>query len=139
MSGDIRKFEEIGTHPAANFLGVGDALTFHEGIGPTLKQERLIYLRDYWVRRLTVTDSVRLHTSLKPGFACGIATMQIEGMSPLALSDWLWTKHRIITTAIVHQQFEGLRITPSVYTTLQELDRFCDAIEDVISYGLPAA
>ena len=30
---DIRKFEQIGTHPEANFLAIGDALTFHEGLG----------------------------------------------------------------------------------------------------------
>src|SRR5690606_17662202 len=33
MDGDIRKFEEIGTHPAANYLAIGEALIFHEGIG----------------------------------------------------------------------------------------------------------
>jgi len=138
MAADIRKFEEIGTHPAANFLGVGDALTFHEGIGPSVKQERLILLRDHWSRRLLAHDRVRLHTSLAPGRACGIATVQIEGIPTLALSDWLWTKHRIITTAIVHEQFEGLRISPSVYTTMQELDRFGDAMERVIRDGLPS-
>ena len=31
---NIRKFEEIGTHPAANFVAIAEALTFHEGIGP---------------------------------------------------------------------------------------------------------
>jgi selenocysteine lyase/cysteine desulfurase len=29
---DVRKFEEIGTHPAANHLAIAEALTFHEGI-----------------------------------------------------------------------------------------------------------
>lgn len=43
---DIRKFEEIGTHPEANFLAIAGALTFHQGIGPARKEARLIYLRD---------------------------------------------------------------------------------------------
>ena len=30
---DIRKFEEIGTHPLANFLAIAEALTFHQSIG----------------------------------------------------------------------------------------------------------
>ena len=33
MSDDIRKFEEIGTHPAANYLAIAEALTFHQGLG----------------------------------------------------------------------------------------------------------
>ncbi len=139
MDDDIRKFEEIGTHPAANFIAIGEAITFHEGIGAKRKEARLIHLRDHWARRLLAHDRVRLHTSLKPGFACGIATVQIEGIDTLALNEWLWDRHRIISVAIKHDEFEGLRVSPSVYTSLDELDRFCEAMEHVIRHGLPAA
>lgn len=138
MDEDIRKFEEIGTHPAANYLAIAEALSFHQGIGGKRKQARLVYLRDYWAKRLLEHRRVRLHTSLKPGFACGIATVEIEGVEPGALNAWFWEKHRILTTPIVHQEFRGIRVSPSVYTTLQELDRFCDAMERVIQHGLPA-
>ncbi len=138
MDEDIRKFEEIGTHPAANYLAIAEALSFHQGIGGKRKQARLVYLRDYWAQRLLEHRRVRLHTSLKPGFACGIATVEIEGVEPGALNAWLWEKHRILATPIVHQEFRGIRVSPSVYTTLQELDRFCDAMEQVIQHGLPA-
>ncbi len=138
MDEDIRKFEEIGTHPAANYLAIAEALSFHQGIGGKRKQARLVYLRDYWARRLLEHRRVRLHTSLKPGFACGIATVEIEGVEPGALNAWLWEKHRILVTPIVHQEFRGIRVSPSVYTTLQELDRFCHAMEQVIQHGLPA-
>ena len=136
---DIRKFEEIGTHPAANYLAIGEALTFHQGIGGTRKEERLRFLRDYWARRLLTHDRVKLHTSLKPEFSCGIATVQIDGVDSSELNDWLWKEHRILTTAINHDEFQGIRISPSVYTMLPELDRFCDAMEHVVSYGLPTA
>jgi len=135
---DIRKFEEIGTHPAANALAVAEALTFHEGIGAHRKQERLIALRDYWADRLLENDRVRLHTSLKPGFACGIANVELEGVDTKSLAEHLWKQHRILVVAITHDQFEGLRVSPSVYTTYQELDRFCDAMEDVLANGLPS-
>ena len=139
LDDDIRKFEEIGTHPAANFLAISEAMTFHEGIGPARKAARLRYLKETWARRLMKQDRVRLHTSLDPAFSCGIATVQVEGIDTLALNNYLWDKHRIITVAIKHDEFEGLRVSPSVYTTLDELDRFCDVIETVISRGLPEA
>ncbi len=138
MGDDIRKYEEIGTHPAANFLAIAEALTFHQLIGGKRKEARLIYLRDYWARRLLEHDRVRLHTSLEPGFACGIATVEIEGIEPGALNSWLWEEHRIITTPITHAEFQGLRISPSVYTTLEELDRFAEAMEHAVDHGLPA-
>ncbi|UCF18168.1 MAG: aminotransferase class V-fold PLP-dependent enzyme [Gemmatimonadota bacterium] len=138
MDDDIRKYEEIGTHPAANYLAIGEALTFHQGLGGKRKEARLIYLRDYWARRLVEHDKVRLHTSLRPGAACGIANVEIEGVEPGDLSDWLWREHHIIVTPINHEEFRGLRISPSVYTTLEELNRFIDAMEHVVRYGLPS-
>lgn len=134
---DIRKFEEIGTHPAANYLAIAEALTFHEGIGAERKAARLIYLRDRWVKRLLQYDRVRLHTSLKPGFACGIATVAVDGVDSSRLSHHLWSEHRIITVGIKHEDFEGIRVSPSVYTTVEEVDRFADAVVDVIQNGLP--
>ena len=138
MDRNIRKYEEIGTHPAANYLAIAEALTFHQGIGAKRKEARLIYLRDYWANRLLKHDRVRLHTSQKPGFACGIATVQVEGVDSSKLSQHLWNQHRILTVGINHAEFQGQRISPSVYTTLPELDRFCDAMEKVIRSGLPA-
>jgi len=138
MDGNIRKYEEIGTHPAANTLAVADALTFHEGIGPERKAARLRYLRDRWAKRLAKHERVRLHTSLDPRFSCGIANVQIEGVDSYKLGDHLWNRHRILVTPIKHPEFEGLRVTPSVYTTLQEIDYFCDAMEQVVERGLPA-
>ncbi|MHC5110739.1 MAG: aminotransferase class V-fold PLP-dependent enzyme [Planctomycetota bacterium] len=134
---DIRKFEEIGTHPAANYLAIGEALTFHQGIGATRKAERMTYLRDYWAKRLIRHDRMVLHTSLKPGFACGIANVEIKGIASGDLSDWLWKEHRILTSPINHDEFQGIRISPSVYTTTHELDRFCDAMEHAADRGLP--
>jgi selenocysteine lyase/cysteine desulfurase len=137
MDNDIRKFEEIGTHPAANFLAIGQALTFHEGIGAKRKAARMIYLRDRWARRLAQHERVRLHTSLKPGFACGLATVQIDGTDSVELSNYLWKEFRILVTPILHEEFEGIRVTPNVYTTLEEIDYFCDVMETIIKKGLP--
>ena len=139
MDGDIRKYEEIGTHPAANYLAIGEALTFHQGIGAERKAARLTYLRDYWANRLLENDRVTLNTSRKPGFACGIANVHVEGLDTGALSRWLWSKHRIINVPIGHEECTGLRISPSVYTTLEELDRFSEAMESAIEHGLPEA
>ncbi|NIR52350.1 aminotransferase class V-fold PLP-dependent enzyme [candidate division KSB1 bacterium] len=139
MDDDIRKFEEIGTHPAANYLAIAEALSFTQGIGMKRKEARMIYLRDRWAKRLLEHDRVRLHTSLKPGFACGLATVQIEGIDPVELTQHLWKKYRIIVVGIKHPEFEGIRVTPNVYSTIEEIDRFGDAMETVIKKGIPKA
>lgn len=136
MEDDIRKFEEIGTHPAANYLAIGDALTFHLGIGPERKEARMVYLRDRWADRLKQHDRIKLHTSQKSGLACGLANVQIEGIDSVEIGSYMWNKHRIIITPIKHEEFEGLRITPNVYTTLEEIDRFGDAMEHILKNGI---
>jgi isopenicillin-N epimerase len=142
LDGDIRKFEEIGTHPAAQILSIGEALAFHHGLGSERKEARLRYLRDTWARRLAQDARVRLNTSLAKPYSCGLGNFRIEGIDSGALRRHLWERHRIVTTIIAPPgspaECEGLRITPSVYTTLDELDRFCDAVERVLREGLPA-
>ena len=133
---DIRKFEEIGTHPAANYLAIGDALTFHQGIGSKNKEARMVYLRDRWAKSLLENDRVKLHTSLKPGKACGIATVQIEGIDTSDVASHLWDKYRIFVVPIKHPEFEGCRVTPHVYTTIEEIDRFTDAMTDIVKNGV---
>lgn len=135
---DIRKYEEIGTHPAANYLAIADALTFHQGIGQANKAERLRYLFNSWAKPLRKYDNVHMNTSFNPKFACGLANIQIKGIDPGKIGTHMWNKHRIIITPIKHAEFEGLRITPHVYTTMEEIERFVTAMEDVIKNGLPA-
>lgn len=137
LDADIRKFEEIGTHPAANSLAIAEALTFHQGIGDARKEARLRHLRDLWAKRLLAfSGRVKLHTSLKPEFSCGIGTFQIDGIDSERLVDHFKNRRQILTTLIKHDEFQGVRVTPSVYTTLEELERFCEEVEEVIRSGL---
>jgi len=134
---DIRKFEEIGTHPAATRLAIGEAILYHNGIGAKRKEERLRYLSRYWMTKLKDLPNVRFHTSWEPNQSCGIANIEIVGVDPGALGSYLMDKHKILTAPINHDEFKGIRITPSVYTTLKELDRFVGVMEAVAKKGLP--
>jgi len=139
MDQDIRKYEEIGTHPAANHNAIAAALTFHRAIGGERKVARLRYLRDRWAKRLLAESSrVRVLTPLDGKQAGGIALFNVDGIDSAKLQGWLWAKHRIITTPIIHAEFSGLRITPNVYTTLDEVDRFGDKVLEAIARGVNA-
>lgn len=136
---DIRKFEEIGTHSAAMRLAIGEAILFHNAIGGKRKEERLRYLSRYWMNRLKDVPEVGFNTSFDPLQSCAIANFKVDGVDPVALGGYLMSKHKIFTTPIVHDEFTGIRITPNVYTTLWELDRFCNVVEQVAKKGLPKA
>jgi isopenicillin-N epimerase len=138
MDANIRKYEEIGTHPAANHNAIAVALAFHRAIGAERKAARLRFLRDRWARRLTkASDRLRVLTPLDdPRQACGIGLLHVEGIEVPKMVAHLWDKHRIISTPIVHAEFSGLRITPNVYTTPAEVDVFGDVVLASLRSGL---
>jgi selenocysteine lyase/cysteine desulfurase len=134
---DIRKFEEIGTHPAANHNAIAEALTFLEGIGHERKAARLRYLRDRWAKRIEKLPRVRFYTSLRPEQSCGLATVGIDGTDPAKIVEHCWSKYRLIVVPINYgNNVTGIRVTPNVYTTLAEVDLFGDIMERIAIKGL---
>jgi selenocysteine lyase/cysteine desulfurase len=136
---NILKFQDFGTYSVAMALAVSEALAFHNGIGPKRKEERLRYLTRYWTSRISKLPNIRFYTSLAPEMSCGFATFEIVGIDPGQLSGYL--RKNMITVQSVGSrhapEIKGVRVTPHVYTTLDELDRFCGLVENVAKQGLP--
>jgi selenocysteine lyase/cysteine desulfurase len=134
---NIRKYEEIGTHPAANHNAIAVALAFHRSIGAERKIARLRFLRDRWARQvLASSDRAHMITKIGPTESGAIGVLAIDGMDMGKLGSWLLDQHHIVTTPMVTDEFQGLRITPNVYTTLDEVDLFADRVSRAIRRGL---
>jgi isopenicillin-N epimerase len=133
---NIRKFEEIGTHPAANHNAIGEAITFHEMLGAHRKEARLRYLRHRWTDRLQGNDKFKFFTNLDPSHSCAITTVGIKGIKTADLGAWLLAKHSIFVVGITNDFIDGIRVTPNVYTTVTEIDRFADAMLDAAKNGI---
>jgi isopenicillin-N epimerase len=136
---DIRKFEEVGTQSAAPIAAINEALAFHQAIGVERKSARLRYLTMRWADALKSNPRIKIHSNLEPGQTWGLAMVNIEGLEAAKVSRTLWDRYRIIANAIVRDDYQGLRITPNIYTTLEEIDTFVMAMNDVLKNGLPSA
>ena len=138
MDDNIRKFEEIGTHPAANHNAISAAIAFHRGIGAERKIARLRFLRDRWAKRLLAEGGgrVKMLTPLDSQYSGAIGLVSIDGMDMGKLGGWLLDRHKIVTTPIIHAEFSGLRVTPNVYTTLDEVDVFSEKMLSAIRNGI---
>jgi selenocysteine lyase/cysteine desulfurase len=138
MDANIRKFEEIGTHPAAMHNGILQALEFHASLGSERKFARLRYLKQRWAERLGKLPGCKLCTRLEPNQSGAFSTVEFAGVDAGKLGGVLLDKYQILTTPIVGPGvrggpgFQGLRICPNVYTSLQEIDRFCEAVEESV-------
>jgi selenocysteine lyase/cysteine desulfurase len=143
---NIRKFEQIGTASVAPKAAIAEALAFHQAIGIENKAARLRYLTMRWANQLKDVPRIRIHSSLAPGESWGIGYVGIDGIEARTLNDFLWNKYRIIGQAMTGgpypaQQFDyrGTRITPNVYTTLEEIDTFVAAMKDAAKNGVGTA
>ncbi len=132
-SGDIRKFETIGTRSFPIEQAIGEALNFHNAIGSQRKQERIHYLKNYWASAVKDVNGVRLHTSLNPAYSCAICGVSINGMTPAELDSQLFSKYKIHTVGIVWENISCVRVTPHVYTKPADLDKLVIAIKEIAS------
>ena len=127
----ITKFEHIGTHPVSTNLTISAAIKFHNSIGSKRKEERLRYLKNYWITQVKDLPKVIINTPLEDGRSCGLANFAIDGMQPNDVASYLYDKHKIFTVGINRESVKGVRVTPHLYTTKPELDLLVKAIQEL--------
>ena len=130
-AGDIRKLNHTGTHPVHTDLTIERALAFHEMIGTARKEARLRYLQQYWTGRVRGLNNIVMNTPGDAKRSCAIANVGVRSMTPKDLAQVLLEKYRIFTVAIDGAGVHGVRVTPQIYTSTAELDRFASALKEL--------
>ena len=132
MDADIRKFEQIGTFPLAIPNSIGEAITFHQSIGADRKAERLRFLRRRWMEQVADVPGIRFRTANDDRQAGALATMSLDGIGAADLTERLQAGYSIhVRPRFVEGEWEGIRVTPNVFSTLEEVDTFAHAIREI--------
>lgn len=132
-SDDIRKFEALGTRSMPAEMAIGKAVDFHMLLGAKRKEARLRFLKNYWMEAVADLPGIRFYTSLKPEYSCGLGNFGIDGMEPGEIQKELFGKYKIYTVAINWENIHGIRVTPNVYTSMDEMDYLVEAIRKIAS------
>jgi selenocysteine lyase/cysteine desulfurase len=122
--GNIRKFEHYGTHPNAVFESIIRAISFHELMGADLKTLRLRYLQRTWTDALRPNETFYFNTPVEPHRSCALANVGMHQWKPAEISQALMKQHKIFTVAIDHPVIKGIRVTPHLYTSIEEINTF---------------
>ncbi len=128
---DIRKFESLGTRNVPGEMAISHAIDFHNIIGSKRKEERLRYLKNYWADRIKEIPKVKINTSFKPEFSCGLAHFSIEGKETKEIETKLFDKYKIFVPPMDLEHIKGIRVTPHLYITTKDLDRLVNAVNDI--------
>ena len=128
---DILRLNHTGTKPVHTDLGIAHAIEYHEKLGAERKEARLRFLQNYWTNKVRKLPHIQLNTPEDPKRSCAIANVNVKGMKPHNLAKVLFDKYKIWTVAINRPGVVGCRITPNVYTSTDELDKFVKALTEL--------
>jgi selenocysteine lyase/cysteine desulfurase len=128
LEGGARKFDNLGQRDDAAVSAVGTAVRFHEAIGAGLIEERVRALetRIREVARERI-PGVEFLTSDEADRRAGVVVVRIPGADHPALYRRLYDEHRI-GCALRGGEFEGIRLCPHIYNTMEEVERVVDAM-----------
>ncbi len=126
---NILRLNHTGTHPPATDLAIEDAIDFYNTMGAEKKEARMRYLQQYWTSRVKDLPNIMINTPTENNRSCGIANVGIKGITPSALEKRLLKEHKIYTVAIDYANVQGCRITPNVFTSIEDLDVFVGALK----------
>ena len=119
------------TPPVHKDLAVLDAIDYYNLIGPERKEARMRYLQNYWTSKVRNEPNIIVNTPADPARSCGIANVVIRNRKPGDLAKTLLDKYKIFTVAIDGVGVHGCRISPNIYTTVNELDKFVFALKEL--------
>jgi selenocysteine lyase/cysteine desulfurase len=128
---DIRKFESLGTRSFASEMAIGAAIDFHDVMGSKRKEDRLRFLKNYWVDQLKNHPNIQFNQPASHHLSCAIANVAVKGKKPEEVSGELFSKYKIHTVAINWENIHGVRVTPNVYTSTKELDKLVAALRKI--------
>ncbi len=129
----MARFEWIGTGPEYVGPAVLPALALHQSLGPARKAARLRYLTAYWRERAAAAlPEARFYTLPDEATSCGLCTVELPGHDPEVLRQRLRAEHRLLVQAMGGlgrtPEIRGIRVSPNVYTSPAQLDRFVAAL-----------
>lgn len=128
---NIKKLEHHGTLPVSTHLAINDAIRFHNLVGIKRKEARLKYMQEYWTSKVRQLPGVVINTPTDPQRHGAITNIAIKGLSPNELSEKLLANHNIFSVAINRDAVRGVRITPHLYNTINDLDALVEAIREI--------
>lgn len=126
-----RKFEVFGQRDNPRLASIEAAVDFLSLIGMNHIEARLMALVTRAKQQLGAIPGVQLKTSQDAGLSGGVIKFDLAKMSPKAAYDVLYSRHRLAIANTPAGDAKGLRFSPHIYNTMDEIDRAVAAIKEI--------
>ena len=123
-----QKFENLGQRDDAAVVTMATAAAFHEAIGPAAVEERVRALASAVKETLSERiPGVRFHTPIAPAESAGVVVFALPGADHRDVFQGVYETHQL-GCAAMGGAFDGIRISPHIYNTLDEVEWAVDAV-----------
>lgn len=123
----INKLAHFGTTPFAVIMTIPTSLAFQQQLGIERISARLHYLKSIWVNELKQHPNVDVVVPAE--FSCGIASFRLKNKTAAETADYLFKQHKIFTVARTLGKDGCVRVTPSVYNSVDDIRQFVAAVK----------
>jgi isopenicillin-N epimerase len=124
-----RKLEVYGQRDDPRIVALESAIDFASLIGPAAVEARMRSLSGYMKRQLSEVGGVKLKTNLEPELSGGVIKCDINRVPTKQAYDSLWDHHRISIAMTASGDSQGLRFSPHIYNSREEIDRAVAAVK----------
>ena len=136
LESSMSKFEQMGTHPTAPFLALRESIDLHQQLGFDLKFQRIDYLRRSLARHLIDHKQVRHYGDLNPSLCFPMLTVGFDKAKSSNLAGWLMDHHGIHVTTAMRAGVDAIRISPGIFTSIEEIDTLGKILAKVAQDGI---
>ena len=126
-----RKLEVFGQRDDPRVVALEAALDFVNLIRPAMVEERVRALAARLKSGFAAMPQVELKTNAQPELSAGVVKIKLRNVPTKRAYDTLWERHRISIAMTASGDSEGLRFSPHVYNSTEQIDRALAAVREL--------
>jgi isopenicillin-N epimerase len=126
-----RKFEVFGQRDDPRVAALESALDFLNLIGMPTVEARIRALATHAKTHLLNLPNVELKTNIEPALSGGVIKFRLRNVPTKRAYDTLWERHRISIAMTASGESEGLRFSPHIYNSIEQIDRALAAVREL--------
>lgn len=123
-----RKLEVYGQRDDPRIVALESAVDFALLIGTRAIESRMRFLATSMKEQLSQVGGVTLKTNIQPELSGGVVKCDISRVPTKQAYDALWNEHRIAIAMTPSGDSQGLRFSPHIYNSREEIDRVVAAV-----------
>lgn len=126
-----RKLEVLGQRDDPRVVALEASLDFVNLIGMNNMEARMRALTTRTKAALSAMPGVELKTNREPELSGGVVKFKLRNMPTKRAYDILWERHRIAIASTPSGDSEGLRVSPHIYNSFEQIDHTMAAVKEL--------